>query len=276
MGSFAGRLLLESGVIPFIVTLLGISTARYVDGVKRRSLLASTVMIPASVGATYLLVMGWPNGIAIDARIKIVLASFAGAIIGLGLHRNQSAAKAGAIALSIALPLWVGLPALQQARPESGFLLLPVLVGVLLSIAVQPSQSALTQRRLIILMTLAFGLAAIAAFARTLSYAELAFALASALIAVFFFGRNIDLSPILSSAASMMLALTTALLLYTDASRAALVVLSTVLLSEAANRLLGERFSRPVTALIFPLACLLPLCIAVMIARVDAGPFSHY
>ena len=153
---------------------------------------------------------------------RLSLHLLCGAIIGLGSHRNQSAVKVAAIALSIALPLWIGLPALQQARPESGFLLLPVLVGVLLSITVQPSQSALTQRRLIILMTLASGLAAIAAFARTLSYAELAFALASALIAVFFFGRNIDLSPILSSAASMMLALTTALLLYTDASRAAL------------------------------------------------------
>ena len=127
-----------------------------------------------------------------------------------------------------------------------------------------------------IAFAMALGLGMIAVFARTFSYAELALSLASALLAALTIGQRRLAPPALITVAATLLALITALLLYSDASLIALLVLSSVIGAERLGLVArGESALEPSMKHI-AIFCALPTVAAIVIARIDAGPFSTY
>ncbi|MDH3662786.1 MAG: hypothetical protein OEU92_22615 [Alphaproteobacteria bacterium] len=286
MGPLVGQLLLQSLLAPFVLAGLIMMTARWFGphglGQDGGAIIAPALAIAAGVIATYLLAFGWPPILAVSARAKIVLSAIIGLVLGLLVEgrsrrtRYERWARFGLITGAIGIPLWIGLPALQQGRPESAFLILPsaaALVAPALFFRGAPSGGTLG---LLILLTMTAGLAVIAAFAKALSFAVLALSLGGALLAILMLGREPLALPVVVMSAAMLLALTTALLLYSDASLPALLVLGTVL---GAGRLAGASDMSPEAKAPVPrvlVCCLLPAAAAMLIARIDAGPISIY
>ena len=285
MGSFASAVLLESSLVPFLATFFlavigALGGARQSQRPSLWAILASVSMLPVSVGLTYGLALGWPQSFGLDARSKLLIAVFLGALTGLGLSREIRWSWPALILLVIALPLWIGLPALSQAKPGSGFLIAPALAGLAVVIMIRKNGHLLvTPRWMIILITLALGIAGIAALGRALTFAELALALGSSLTAAFLAVRsslNIPLMPAAIGAVTMLLALATVLLLYSEASKLALLALATTFFATIIADLARRHAAQTPTSMIFALACLLPLSAALLIARVDAGSISIY
>jgi len=279
MGPFASALLLESFLAPFLVTVSLIAIGRS-GWISLRSLpgpiLASTLMLPASVGVTYVLALGWPETFFLDAKAKVVVATILGAIIGLLVFRERSWSMPALIALAIIIPIWIGLPALQQARSEAGLLILPILIGLAFAAFAKFKDPLITPRRLVVPITLALGIAGITALGRSLSFAELALALASSLIALFLFGRGVITPPSIIAAAAMLSALLASLLLYSEVSKLALLVLGLALSADVISTWAERRGSRFLASALLTSACFFPLSIALLIARFDAGSISIY
>lgn len=286
MGPLAGQLLLQCLLAPFVLAGLIMASARWLGshgfGQEWTASFAPALAVAAGVIATYLLIFGWPPSPAVGARTKIVLSVIIGLAFGLVVEgccrrtRLGRWARFGLIAGAIGIPVWIGLPALQQGRPESALLILPIAVALVApSLSVRGASSGGTPG-LLMLLTLAVGLAAIAVFAKALSFAVLGLALGSALCAILIIGREALAPPVVVMSAAMLLALTTALLLYSDASLTALLVLGTVL---GAGRLAGisnhnAEAKAPVPRIV--IFCVLPAAAAILSARIDAGPISIY
>jgi hypothetical protein len=204
------------------------------------------------------------------------VALAAGSLIGLVEVWNRSIARLLLAMASLVIPFWIGWPALVQDWSRGWLLMLPLLAGCWLSreLTVQPS---IVKRACLMLIAMATGLALIAVYAKALSLAEFGLALASALLAIILVGPKPLSGMAAIMAATMLLALLTTLLFFSSASPIALLVLTLVL---GAERLasLAHRFNKAfqATSLTFALLCVLPLVIAVVIARIDAGPFSIY
>lgn len=275
MRSLIGQGLLESWLVPFVVAGATILPARWSN---RRAVVVglTAVAFLAAVGSFYALAFGWPTGASLGSRQKVVVALAAGSLIGLVEVWNRSIARLLLAMASLVIPFWIGWPALVQDWSRGWLLMLPLLAGCWLSreLTVQPS---IVKRACLMLIAMATGLALIAVYAKALSLAEFGLALASALLAIILVGPKPLSGMAAIMAATMLLALLTTLLFFSSASPIALLVLTLVL---GAERLasLAHRFNKAfqATSLTFALLCVLPLVIAVVIARIDAGPFSIY
>ncbi len=277
MGPLAGRLLLESWLVPSLIALL---LAGAVRGQVRPllSALTSAAAVPLAVLAVFLAIAGPPESLHVDARTKMMLAAVAGSAVGFCLARGAGWSTPALIVLVGGLPLWVALPALQQARVDTALTILPIGLGLafLTDGPARRMKTAVGRRDVLPLIALALGLAVIAAFAKALSYTQLCLALGSALATMLLVGRTTSLIPPSIAALAMLLTAATALLLYSDASRLALACLAALPFSGVIGDLAGRHRSEAASTTAFALACLLPAALAVLIARIDAGPFSLY
>ena len=276
MGPLAARLLLESLLAPFLFAALTMLSVRGLLREKLACLVPAFAMFPA-IGVTYILAFGWPSSLAMDARMKVMLSTVVGLAIGMTLHYRIRGAKAGLVIAAVGVPLWIGLPSLLLGKPTSAFLLLPLAVAALgHSILGNTTTRSASQSQILILLTLAIGLAAIAAFAKAFSFAELSLALASALLAILVICRQPLHMPATLTAAAMLLALATALLLYSGASLPAFAVLVFVLGADRLARISNGNPEAPAPIGRVFVFCLVPVAAAIAIARIDAGPISIY
>ncbi|MGI9421356.1 MAG: hypothetical protein ACR2RA_26300 [Geminicoccaceae bacterium] len=276
MGSLAGQFLLEGLVVPFAAAGLILTVARRFGQSRRLAALGPLLALTLAVGTAYILAFGWPSNPALGARTKIMLSAIIGAIMGLVLERQPQRPTLTIAAGAAAIALWVGLPALQHGRPASALLVLPVALALASLRLFGPKETPNRRPPSLVLPALAVGLAAIAVFAKTFSLAHISLSLASALLAILIVGRApLGLAATLAASA-MLLALATALFLYSQASILALVVLGGTV---AAGRLargsntIGEDGRSLTREVVF---CLLPAAAALVIARIDAGPISLY
>ena len=276
MGPLAARLLLESLLAPFLFAAL---TTLSIRGLLRE---AFACLVPAfamfsAVGITYILAFGWPPSLTMDARMKVMLSAVVGMAVGMALHHRIRGANAGLAIATIGVPLWIGLPSLLLGKPTSALLLLPLAAAALgRSILGDATTRSGSVSRILILLTLAIGLAAIAAFAKAFSFAELGLALASALLAILVTCREPFQMPATLTAAAMLLALATALLLYSGASLPAFAVLAFVLGADRLARASNGNLDAPAPIGRVLFFCLVPAAAAIAIARIDAGPISIY
>ncbi|MEM8951206.1 MAG: hypothetical protein AAGA21_00515 [Pseudomonadota bacterium] len=266
--------------MPFVLVSLVLIANRAVNRRRLAAYLEAAAFV-AALGTTYVLALGWPVDLVFSAKSKIVIAAVGGFAAGLAFCERARWAKTAIIALVIAMPLWIGLPALQQGRPESALLLLPIAIAFTLPFLIDVSvigdaapDNACSKT--LIAMTMTFGLAMIALFAKTFSYAELALSLASTLLAAMTIGRKQLAAPALITIAAALLAMITALLLYSQANLTAMLVLSIVIGAERLDRVACSESDREPSLKRIAIFCALPAMTAILIARIDAGPFSIY
>ncbi|MGI9503139.1 MAG: hypothetical protein ACR2RE_08815 [Geminicoccaceae bacterium] len=271
----AVQFLLESALVPILAAgALGLAARTIVPDRARAGVLALAVLL--AVGTTYVLAFSWPSTLVLNARTKIMFSAFIGIAIGMAIEHRLPWSTIALAALAIAVPLWIGLPALQQGRLES-ILLIPIIAAALFAPRLMGDcRSWGEPPKVLTMMALALGLAGIAAFARSLSFAELSLALASALLAIILIGPRPLSATAAIATAPILLALTAALLLYSNASLPALLVLSTVIGAEPLARRSSGREPEPVPTRRVLLYCLLPTAAAILIARIDGGSISIY
>ncbi|MEZ5933791.1 MAG: hypothetical protein R3F54_17935 [Alphaproteobacteria bacterium] len=273
MGPLAAQLLLESVAAPLLVAGLVMGAFRLGgDAIDSAPALALVL----AFAATYFLAFGWPASHALGSHAKIMLATIVGCSLGIAIDRGIWWSRLGLITGAVAIPLWIGLPSLTQQRPESALLLLPVLAAGALTALIGRSGSVERLPTLLTLITLAFGTAVIAVVARTISFAELALALGAALLAILAIGRRPLLVSAIITSALTLLALITALLLYSEASVWSLLMLTLVAGAVPLARLFGSGNRPPTPIGRVLLCCLLPAAAAILIARIDAGSISTY
>ena len=281
MGSPAVQLLLESVLAPFTLAALVLISIRWI-GRDRLAAFLQALAVVLAFGTTYVLAFGLPADVVFNAKSKIMLTACIGLAIGMVVEQRPQWARLGLVAGAIGLPIWVGFPVIEQGRPEMAFLALSIAAALLAppligkaspDIGTPPGAGV---SAILIPLTLAFGLAAIAFFAKAFSFAELCLSLGSALLAIMALSRQRLAAPAAITTAALLLALITAMLLYSEASPLALFVLGIVI---GAERLAGltsgeiAAISATRRTLIF---CVAPLVAAILIARIDAGAISLY
>lgn len=287
MGSPVVQFLLESMAAPLILAGLLLTAARRL-GPGRWSGIADAGAIIVAVCTTYVLAFGLPADLVFNARAKIMLSALGGLVIGIAVKRWTRSAGCShiagttvvvgmiGIAGAIGIPIWVGLPALLQGRPESLYLAVPIAAALAARWLIIDAHAKAWASRSLIALTLAVGLAAIAAFGKAFSFAELGLSLGSALLAILAINRQQLAVPAALTAAAMLLALFTAILLYGEASPLALCILGTVIGAERLAGLISGGAEAEITTRHTLIFCALPAAVAILIARIDAGPFSIY
>lgn len=278
MGPLATTLLLESLALPWLIATLVMSLAR---SFERAAMIAPVLAIFLAVTTTYVLAFGWPTRPVIDAKAKIMLAAPLGLAAGFLIERQAPSARIAAWALTAGLPLWVGFPLLQQLELDSAFPVLPIVAGALIvwfffRTTGDERTAQGSAQQLLVLTTLAFGLAAIAALGKALSFAELGLAIGACLLAISMTTRESFGVTAATMAVSMLLALFTALLSFSDASPLALAILAIVIGAVPLARLSGGGQEQAPSFPRVLACCLFPMITAILIARIDAGAISIY
>lgn len=265
---------LKSLFAPFLAAGLIVTASRHSDH-PHLSVVAPAFAIVLALSTTTILAFGWPSGLVLNARTKILISAFVGLGLGIAVERQVRGSKLLLTLAAIGIPIWVGLPTLQQGRWESVLLLLPIAVGLFALMLLDWPGRRNGRLEPLIMPIMTAGLAILAVFAKALSFSALGLALTSALLAILMMGgTSLSVAAAITSA-TMMLALITALLLFTDISLIALLILSTVLGAERLARLTCRNGEAPSKRRVL-LFCLLPAAVAVLAARIDAGAISIY
>lgn len=274
MTSFAGQIFVESALLPAIVSGLIVLPARW-SSHWVFCVLASAAAILAAILLSYVSVFGWPAPPALGARQKILLLTVVSVLLGMGFSLDKPRFDRAVTAFFVIAPLWIGWPALKEGRLSLGLLVLPIAVGLWVHSRSKRRTDDKTELCLL-LVAMALGLAAIALFARTLSITQLGLALAATLTAIVLAGPKPPTSMIAIAGAAMLSGLLCALLLYSEASLPAMIVLCAVLLSPPFASLLvppvGGR--RPLLPSLLTATAI--TMIAAGIAWIDAGSISVY
>lgn len=273
MWQVAAELFLEGLLTPFLATALVLGAAHLVN--QRRATRAPSVAIAFALVIAGLLAFGWPIVGSLNARTKVILSAIIGLALGALFERRLPGSRGITTLGLIGIALWIGEPALRQGRWESVLLIIPVTIGFLLLTPSRRSDEESHETGLLIPLVFAFGLTAITAFAKALSYSVLALALASALLAIMTIGRSEVPPSAAITAEAAMLALMTAVLLYTEASLPAFLVLFSCLGAEHLARLAWPHDGSPPRRYVLAF-CIVPALLAILIARIDGGAISIY
>ncbi len=275
MGSPAVQLMLESVLIPIVLAGVVLMSARRFP--QERVACAEALAIVLAVGTTYVLAFGWPLGLVFSAKLKIVLSAFGGLLIGMAIEQRTRWARLGLVAGTIGIPIWVGFPLIEQGRPESILILLPITAALAVPQLIGKTPTDRGASKTLIALSMAVSLAVIATLAKALSFAELCLSLSSALLAILLISPKPPLgAPAALAAAAMLLALVTALLLYSEASPLALSVLGIAVGAERLASLTSSKEGAEMATRRIFAFCALPAILSILIARIDAGPFSLY
>lgn len=223
--------------------------------------------------ATYVMIFGWPTSAMVGARQKIYLLTTTSVLLGLYLSRPPPF-RWLAIFLILGL-LWIGWPLVIQGRSDAIFLILPIAFGLwtchqALGAAEKTTQSGW------LLIVIAVGLSMIALHGRTISYSQLTLALASSLVVISLLGPKPPAAVPIIAALTMLSSLLGTLILYSDASILAILVLCSCLASPKLAQLLCNMFAIQFRYWMCLLIATVLLTAAIFIAWIDAGAVSVY
>jgi hypothetical protein len=267
------QLLLMPLLLPFALAATATAAVGLWLGSRRSAPLlglAQTIGFLAAYGA----LLGLPAWPPLTAEAKVAYVATLGVLLGLLLPllpRWADALQTVVLAWPIGIVVWL------TAR-------LPLSIPILLTAAalaifgaamVGPLAGARQKspRRVLMLQSAVIGLAALAAFGRTLAVAELALALAASLAGVLVAGRSLGVTnATLIGPTGTALALAGTLALSGGASRPALLPLALVFAADRVARRLASRRHLWLESLLFAAGCLVPLGLALAIARLSSGP----
>ena len=266
------ELLVEPVLLPLAVAALAVLAGRFWLGTRPTVPLAALAQAAGFLIA-YLALLGLPPWPPVMAREKIAFIAAFGVLLGLLLlllPRWADGLQALILAWPVAIVVWLALPA--------GLKLETVVAGAVLALPgaamIGPLAGARARhpRRVLMLLSALLGLAGIALLGDALALAQLALALAASLAGVLVAGRSLALAnAALIGPSGSALALAGTLVLYGAASRAALLLLALVLAADRLARRLASRRRLWLERLLFAAGCLLPLGLALLVARFGAG-----
>jgi hypothetical protein len=260
--------LLQPVLLPLALAALAVWAGRFWLGPRYALPTAALAQLAAFLVA-YAVLLGMPSWPPSLAREKIAFIAVGGALLGfllLLLPRFADALQGLILAWPIALVLWLAWP----LSPDLATVLPAALLALFGAAMIGPLAGARQRnpRRVLMLLSALLGLAGIAFFAPALPLAQLALALAASLAGVLLATR----SPALPNAALIgpsgsALALAGTLVLSGSGSRIALLLLGLVFAAEGLARRLVSRRRFRLERLLFAALCLLPLGLALVVAR---------
>jgi hypothetical protein len=270
--SAALALLLEPVLLPFALAALAAYAGRFWLGPRYAVPSAALAQVLGFLMA-YLVLVGAPPWPPVIAREKIAFIAAGGVLLGLlllMLPRWADALQALTLAWPVGIVLWLAWPmALGPATVIAGALL------ALLGAAVVGPLAGARQRnprRLLMLLSALLGLAGIALAGDALALAGLALAVAASLGGVLLATRSLALAnAALIGPSGSALALAATLVLYDGASRVALSILALVFAADRLARRLRSRRRFWLERLRFAACCLIPLALALAVARFGLG-----
>lgn len=269
MSSLILQFLLESLLAPSIIASIFALQTRWLSG-PSAVIVAIALAFLTALGTTYVLAFGWPDLPPVGARQKIIYSAVIG--ISIGLLSGQDRRMSGWLfaTASILIPVWIGWPLLTALQPKAFFLLLPIAVGLWTNRQLVDRPQT-TTRLTIMLIAFAIGLAIIAVSAQTFSLAQLTLATAAGLGAILVAGPRppVQIAPI--AATVVLIALMTALGLYSEAHILALAVLPTALIANRLTLHFGRGAPVKQQRLLFAVFCLIPPLATTGILWIDAG-----
>ncbi len=267
------RLLVGPLLLPFgLAAALTAAAALWLG--SRRSVpllgLAQTLGFLAAYGA----LVGLPAWPPVLAREKVAYVAAFGVLLGLVLPllpRFADALQMALLAWPVAIVVWLA-ARVPLGAPTLAIAAVLALFGAAM---IGPLAGARQKnpRRALMLLGAVLGLAALADFGHTLALAELALALAASLAGVLLAGRSLALTNgSLVGPTGTALALAGTLALSGGASRIALLLLTLVFAADRLARRLASRRYLWLERLLFALGCLVPLGLALTVARLSSGP----
>ena len=274
MSLVATELFLKGILTPFLVAALvvGASNLRSKQHIPS---FAQAYAIAFAIVVAGLLAFGWPIGGALTARTKILVSATIGLGLGASFEQGVTGSRLLCVLGLIGITIWIGEPAFRQNRWEDALPLIPLFIGFILLAPPRYSFETNGEMKLLTTLVFAFGLAALAAFAKSLSYSLLASALASALLAIVIIGRSRFTTSAIISADATLWALITALLLYTEVSLPALLILCLIIGVDRLAHLTWRHASPPPRHHLL-VSCIALALVAILIARIDGGAISIY
>ena len=268
MSPFVRQFLLESVLVPFILASLFVLPTRW--SLRLVVAPATALALFAALGASYLLMFGWPALPPIGARQKIIYSAIIGMLIGMVMDRKWSWLAWLPAAASILISLWIGWPAVASAQPKALTLLLPIAVGLWMVHHADKTEPA-TIRPAMMLIMLAIGLSVAAVSARTISLAALGLSMAAALGGVLAAGTRPPAPVLVVTATMFLIALTATLSVYSSVNILALAALALVLAADPLTAHFGRAWSDLRQRLLFGIFCLVPALVALSIVQIDGG-----
>ena len=232
--------------------------------------LAQTLGFLAAYGA----LLGLPAWPPVTALEKVACVAALGVLLGILLPllpRFADALQTALLAWPIAIVIWLAARA-PLAAPTLGIAAVLALFGAAM---IGPLAGARQRnpRRALMLLCAVVGLAALADFGRAPLVAELALALAASLAGVLVAGRSLALTNgSLVGPTGTALALAGTLALFGGASRIALLLLALVFAADRLARRLASRRWLWLERVMFAAGCLVPLGLALAVARLGSGP----
>jgi hypothetical protein len=266
------RLLVGPLLLPFGLAAALTAAATLWLG-SRRSVpllgLAQTLGFLAAYGA----LLGLPAWPPVLAREKVAYVAAFGVLLGLvlPLPRFADALQMALLAWPVAIVVWLA-ARVPLGAPTLAIAAVLALFGAAM---IGPLAGARQKnpRRALMLLGAVLGLAVLADFGHTLALAELALALAASLAGVLLAGRSLALTNgSLVGPTGTALALAGTLALSGGASRIALLLLALVFAADRLARRLASRRYLWLERLLFALGCLVPLGLALTVARLSSGP----
>lgn len=269
------QLLLMPLLLPFALAAAATAAGGLWLGSRRSASLpgvAQTIGFLAAYGA----LLGLPAWPPLLAEAKVAWVAAFGVLLGLLLPllpRWADALQTVVLAWPIAIVVW-----LAARLPLSTSTLLTAAALALFGAAMVGPLAGARQkspRRVLMLQSAVIGLAALAVFGRAPTQAELALALALAasLAGVLVGGRSLAVTnATLIGPTGTALALAASLAFVSTASRPALLLLALVFAADRVARRLASRRHLWLEGLVFAAACLIPLGLALALARLSSGP----
>lgn len=241
---------------------------------SRRS--ASLPGLAQAIGflAAYVALLGlpaWPP--ALD-REKVAYVAAFGALLGVLLPllpRWADALQTVVLAWPIAIVVWLA----ARAPLTPSTLVIAAVLALFGAAMIGPLAGARQKnpRRTLMLLSAVVGLAVLAGFARAPALAELSLALAASLAGVVVAGRSLGVANAsLVSSTGTALVLAATLALFSDGSRIALLALALTFAADRVARRLASRRYLWLERLVFAAGCLVPVGLALAVARLSTGP----
>ncbi len=267
------HLLIRALLLPFVVGAAITAAGGLWLGSRWRARLLAPAQTLGFLTA-YVALLGLPAWPPLMARDQVACVAALGLLLGMLLPllpRWADALQIAVLAWPIAIVVW-----LATRVPLGASSILTAAALALFGAAMAGPLSGARQkspRRVLMLLSALSGLAAVAALGHAPTLAALALALAAALAGVLAAGRTLGIANAsLIGPTGTALALAGGLAFSSPASRPALLLLALVFAADRLARRLAPRRQLRVGSLLFAAACLIPLSLALAIARLSSGP----
>jgi hypothetical protein len=272
MAQTALALAIKPLLLPFGVAILVAFLGRLWLGARHAVPLLTLAQVIGFL-AGYVALLGVPAWPPSMAREKVAYVAAFGVLLGLlllWLPRWADGLQTAILAWPFAIVVWLALPAALGLET----ILVATTLAIFGAAMIGPLAGARQRsaRRVLMLLSAALGLAALAAFGGSMALAQLTLALVASLGAVLAAARGFGLAnATLIGPAGTALALVGTLALYSAVSRIALLLLALVFLADRVAHRLASRRRLWLERLLFAAGCLIPLGLALAVTRAGGG-----